>query len=344
MKTIKLSLNALAALCFLVLFMTSCQDDAVENEVQPTVASDEVISAEQTKLEQLLQSVDLTHFSSINARTANQGTTLVYDFTVEFLSLAPNGPALDVQIGTLSLTEVDSIPGTQIIVGEEGVLELYNGTFTFTDATGQEATNQAFGIVAEDFSGLAFATSVNDIGFDVVLPGFVPGEDLSVPENQTAIIRVPAELNVPGNRLEIIYDADFVQSTGPEEETTAPLYELSIDVQTETDTLVIEGALELEPTSSGFRGTFAYTTNSGGTGTVPVSAISNALGVGTVVRILGFNLQGLTLTGVTFLVPAPGLAGEIETFSALGNGDDEDFGPFEGGTITVEGVLVEDPT
>ena len=34
MKTLKLSLSALVAMCYLVLF-TACQDDAVENEVRP---------------------------------------------------------------------------------------------------------------------------------------------------------------------------------------------------------------------------------------------------------------------------------------------------------------------
>ena len=187
MKTLKLSLSALAAMGYLVLF-TACQDDTVENDLQPTDVSEELATA-QTQIpddiQQLLRATledPALDFTASNARTA--GSAFVYNLAITVSgtdSPGSDGEVLGQIEGTLRLREVDSIPGKNVIIADGQEFQLYSGGFEFVDDQGQMRARRASTVILED--GSSVFTMIGNLPIaqgDVLIgDGFALGEDFT---------------------------------------------------------------------------------------------------------------------------------------------------------------------
>ena len=229
MKTLKLSLSALAALCYLVLFMTGCQDDAVENDLQPSLETDQV-SDIQLMLEAVLNDASLDEPTS-NARLAG-AVPVSYDvsITTSTFSFATEqaGKVIRKLDGTLELVPVDKIPDLNVIVaGQE--FQLYSGTFTFVNAKEKTVKRRAAAIVLEDGTSYLLLRNIPSAG-NVFTSAFVLEDDFSVEGFVTR--------NQQGRLVSVAIEADFIEPDAPEETETITtyVYDLLVTVRERVET------------------------------------------------------------------------------------------------------------
>ena len=147
MNTIKLSLNALVALSCLLLFMTSCQDDAVENNLLPTQEADASQTPVPDDVLQLLHSVAESSplGANLGARTARP-FVFEYNFALTVSELVDSRPGevLEEFNGTLTLWAVDS---SDLINSPSA--QIYQGGYVAVNAQGDTIRRRAAAVVGE---------------------------------------------------------------------------------------------------------------------------------------------------------------------------------------------------
>ena len=158
MKTIKLSLNALVALCCLVFFMTSCQDDAVENEVLPTREADNAGQAlVPDDIHQALLSIaeDASRpEANLTART-NQPFVFDYDLSLTVSELRSD-EVLGEFSGTLTLWAVNSTDIINFVDLSGRNFQTYQGGYVAVNAQGDTIRRRAAAFVIEGEEEAAF--------------------------------------------------------------------------------------------------------------------------------------------------------------------------------------------
>ena len=309
MKSLNFSLNALVALCCLMLFATSCQDDVLESESASALPEE---TPQQAELKQLLTEVtkQLPSLSDLRHARMAQGETFVYKLSLDLFTVegfaAVRGELLEEQTGTLTLTEVDSIADFNVIAPGRDIT-LYMGTYAFSTADGVNDTVRAFAISLSDGNGaLLLEASLDGTSLDgnLYISDFALGEDF-------ANTRSPLGALVRSEALDDIfvadYEATFVGIENEEPETpTMPEDTFSYRLQLElfnsdpeaeqpdlgirnlvdriSGTLILspaaaplEGDLDVDPSVSLegdpiFTGIFEFTDEDGNLQTRPVSA------------------------------------------------------------------------
>lgn len=360
MKTIKLSLNALVALGCLALFATSCQDDVVENNVQPN--PEPQVSEMQRTLEAVLDNPSLDDAG--NARL--EGSVPVsYDIaiTTSELDFATGGAGevLRTIDGTLELVPVDKIGGLNVTVVDQE-FQLYAGQVTFVNNQDETKQRRAAAVVLEDGTSYLLLRNLPRTG-DVFTEAFVLGGDFSA---DNIISR-----NQRDEIVSVSLAGDFVEPDISEEEELETLtYNLAIIARTRVlvsqDTIFVDsmgisipivfqqtrldtldrlrGTLTLTPesiflgTPIRFSGTFTYTTDTGEMASADAEAAIIEDNNLQSVDIL--DLPGSDVGDVTAL----SLPIELGEFSIRGLGRTDEGVEADLEDVIFEGTLIENPS
>ena len=318
MKTIKLSLNALVVVCCSLLFMTGCQDDAVENDVLATHSNkNATLTSIPADVEQLLHArLDnpSLNIASITSRTAN--SNFVYDLAITVFGIDASGSA------TEALGEIEGTLRLQKLGDTLGVTPL-EGAFEYVDESGQQRGRRVAAVITGRTLNIAinnlpivrnrafFAVENNEpfsenslLGEDFIVEGDTIFEELSdVPK---FLIRV---------------EGDFVRGpkdTDEPEEEIVPNYELVIETPAEAGGLTLSGTLALAPSERFddiFSGSFTYVTDSGEEGTLSATTL-----VGND-NILVIDLEDFQIGFGYINVPDGTFEGGIDNFAANGRLD-----------------------
>ena len=212
MRNFKFSLNALVALCCLVFFTTSCQDDTVENDLSPLAEAKTDPTVEmQTMLEEAMRQAPTDELAE-QARHKKKdkddkydADPLLYHLSVTTSAFDPHrgvGEVLTTTSGTLRLEPTDEIPGLHLTKKQQKKYQLYRGGFTFVRENGETESRQAFVIAPRKGHGpgLLFIPNVPHTG-DLYVRHFKVAKDFEV--------RHIINVNQNHELVSVDVDADF---------------------------------------------------------------------------------------------------------------------------------------